>query len=72
MNPDRPQPPVGMARRALPVAERSVRRRNEGLRHPQASASLFRAGTAQRTVPTACVRCSSPFLYQCRSVQISG
>ena len=58
---------VGMARRAVPVAERSVRRRNETVQQPSrrhfhiapanhASMRPFRARTAQRAVPT-----KSPF-----------
>src|SRR5437016_4812295 len=53
-----------MARCAVPVAERSVRRRNHGTK-PVCSAtsfppSLTRAGTSQRDVPTAGGRADAP------------
>jgi hypothetical protein len=50
---------VGKARRAVPVAERSVRRRNKTTRDTRATTSIppaksgkARAGTSQRDVPT--------------------
>ena len=47
--------PVGMARCAVPVAERSVRRRHrtdEDMRQTTFAPRALRAGTSQRDVPT--------------------